>query len=444
MIFMKIFKAYDIRGIVPDELNVEIARDIGKAFGTMRNGKVYVGSDARESSPEIKKAFIEGLVSTGCHVIDIGISTSPLIIFCAGNYNCPAVNITASHNPKKYNGMKFFDTGAIPLSYETGIAEIEKLFSSKKFKESEGSVEVFSPREEYTDHLLGNLKSTGIKMKVVVDCFNNAGSKINPIILKKLGLEVLKIRCNEDGNFPENGPNPTEENLSELKQKVVETQANLGIAFDGDADRLVIVDETGAVVETKNIFSLLVKNAAIDEKELKVVHDVLTSKTVDDVILEEKGQPLVCRVGHTYISQKALEEKAQLSGELSGHYYFKQTFYGDDALFATMKLLQYLTRKKMKITECITKIPKYFSKSLRITVNKNAKEIVENIKKELSEKYGNVDTLDGAKVSFDEGWMIFRASNTGPKISIAYESKSKEEFQKIETIVKEIVERVSK
>ena len=425
-----IFKAYDIRGIVPDQITEEIASDIGKAFGSFRNGKIYVGCDARETSESIKRAFIDGLISTGCHVVDVGLVTTPLMIFCSGQYDSCAVSITASHNPKNYNGFKVFDKGAIPFSYETGIGEIENIFKSKNFKVGEGNVEVFNPREDYTTHLIGSLGLAGAKKKIVLDCFNGGGSEINPFVFEKLGLEVLKIRCDGDGNFPESGPDPSkEENLEELKQKVIDVGADLGIAVDGDGDRLSVVDEMGNIIKPQDIFCLLVKNAK--QPNLKVVYDILTSNEVSDVIKETGGEPIVSRVGHTYISQKAMKEKAQLSGELSGHYYFPETFYGDDALFAGMKLIQYLMKEGKPLSECLKGLPVYFSNNKRVKVSGDQHQIVGQLVNEFSEKYDSVDTLDGVKVNFDNGWMLFRASNTGPQIVIAYESKNKQEFKKI-------------
>jgi phosphomannomutase / phosphoglucomutase len=436
-----IFKAYDIRGVVGEELTEDVAMQIGKAFGTLKCGKVYVGGDCRETTPELKKAFIAGLVSTGCRVIDVGVASTPLINFCSGNYNACGVIITASHSAKKFNGVKFYDEKGVPVSYESGIGEIGRLVSTGEFKQGDGSVEVFNPREDYTTHLIGSLGMTCAKLKVVVDCMNGAGSLINPFVLEKLGVTVLKIRCNEDGNFPDSGPNPSDENLTELKQKVIETGADIGFGFDGDADRLTAVDEQGRVIEPKNVFSLLVKNSA-HENNLKVVHDALTSRSVDDVITGVGGEPLVCRVGHTYVSQMALENGAQLSGELSGHYFFKETFYNDDALFASMKIIQYLVKQGKTVSETLEGLPIYFSSGMRIGVNGDAKQIVNKLINEFAEKYGDVDTLDGVKVNFENGWMLFRASNTGPKISIAYESKNKDEFEKIDGIVKQIVERI--
>lgn len=438
-----IFKAYDIRGVYPSEINEEVARKIGMAFGVFRKGKVYVGCDTRESSPSLKKAFIEGLVCVGCHVVDVGVATTPLMIFCAGNYNSPSVNVTASHNPGEYNGFKFFDKGAFPLSYESGIKEIERIYSRQEFDSGEGKVEVFNPREDYMSHLIGNLGLSGSPMRVVVDCMNGAGSHINTFILEKLGLDVLRVRCKCNGEFPPGGPDPSKQkNLEEIKRKVVESRADLGFAFDGDGDRLVVVDNEGKVVDASSVFSLLVKNAALDYEELKIVHDVMTSKAVDEVIALSKGKTIVCRVGHTYISQKARENRAQLSGELSGHYYFKETFYGDDALFAGMKIIQYISRKNKPISECLKSIPVYFSNNIRIEVDRDPKKIVRELEKKLAKRFGRISTLDGVKVMFKSGWMLFRPSNTEPKISIAYESKEKKEYEKIRDIVKEIEEKI--
>jgi phosphomannomutase / phosphoglucomutase len=433
-----IFKAYDMRGTVPEQINENIAINIGKAFGTFRNNrvaKIYVGGDSRESTKEIKKAFIDGLLSTGCNVVDVGTATTPLMIFCAGNYDSVAVNVTASHNPKNYNGFKFFDLGGVPIGYEDGLKNVENIFRRSDFVEGEGKLEVFNPREEYTTHLIGSLGLTGVGLKIVVDCMNGSGSSIDPFVLEKLGAEVLKIRCDGSGDFPDSGPNPSEKNLDELKIKVIETGADLGLAFDGDGDRLAVVDNTGKFVEPKHIFSLLIKNTGLDANNFNVVRDIVSSNAVDDVAKMSGGNAIICRVGHTYIAQKSMETESLLSGELSGHYYFKETFYGDDALFAGMKLIQYLVRQRKKLSECLEGLPVYFSNAFYTKVNDDAQKIINQLKNKFTEEYGEIDTMDGVKVNFENGWMLFRASHTEPKILIVYESKNKDELEKIEAIV---------
>jgi len=440
-----IFKAYDMRGIVPDQINEDIARNIGKAFGTFRNNtvaKIYVGGDCRESTEEIKKAFIEGLLSTGCNVVDVGMATTPLMIFCAGNYDSVAVNVTASHNPKNYNGFKFFDRGGVPMGYEDGLKNVEHIFSRVDFVDGEGKLEVFNPREDYTTHLIGSLGLTGVGLKIVVDCMNGSGSLINSFVLEKLGVEVLKIRCDANGDFPDSGPNPKKENITELQTRVIETGADLGLAFDGDGDRLAVVDDKGRVIESKNVFSLLIKNAGLDGSGFNVVRDIVSSNAVDDVTRLSGGNSIVCRVGHTYIAQKSMETDAILSGELSGHYYFKETFYGDDALFAGMKLIQYLVRQRKKLSECLEGLPIYFSKSFYTKVNDDAGKIINQLKNKFTEEYSEIDTMDGVKVNFEDGWMLFRPSHTEPKILVVYESNNKDGFENVEAVVNKNLEGI--
>lgn len=439
-----IFKAYDIRGVYPDELDEQIVKNIGRAFGTLYNEDVYVGCDARETGPSLKKAFVAGLVSTGCRVVDVGVVTTPVMIFCAGSRRCPAVIVTASHSPKDYNGLKFFDSNAAPLSYESGIQEIQRIFESRRFKSGEGCADTEDVVGRYSTHLLRNLRAAVLEKKVVVDCFNGGASMINPYVLQELGCEVVKIRCRGDGDFPEDGPDPSiEKNLTELKKKVVETRADAGFAFDGDGDRLSVVDSEGKLVSPRLVFSLLIQNASFDNPGMKVVHDVLTSDTVDDITRKGGGLPVVCRVGHTYISQRMMKEKAAIAGELSGHYYFKETFFGDDALFATMKLLQFLNRTGKSLEQATKNFPETFSKSFYTRVSEDRKlAIIERITEDFSDR--ELDMLDGVKVKFERGWMIFRPSNTGPKMSIAYESTDEKEFKKIEAVVNSTIERYLK
>ncbi len=436
-----IFKAYDIRGIYPAELDEEIIEKIGKAAATLHGKNIVVGSDVRKTSPGLKSSLIKGLISSGAHVTDIGNITTPMMIFATANYGFDlGMVVTASHNPPQYNGVKIFGKGGFPLSYERGLDRIEKLVKENKFLTGNGTLEQKNIYDDYKKFLLKNLKIKTASLKIVVDCFNGSDSLIAPEILSSLGATVVRLRCGFNGDFPEAGPDPSHKgNLDPLSQKVLEEKADIGLAFDGDGDRLAVVDSKGNLVDTKIVFSFLAEN--IPEGS-KVVHDVLTSNTVIDSIKKNKSTPIACRVGHTYITQKILQEKAALGGELSGHFYFSETFGGDDALFAGLKVLETISAKNTSLEEYCSNYPKSHSDSMRVLIKEQEKlGFIEKIKNDFSLTH-KTDTLDGVKIFFNNGWAVFRPSNTEPKISVAYESSDKAEFLKIKNLVDDVISKI--
>jgi len=446
---MSIFRAYDVRGIYPTDINEEIALKIGKAFGTFNPGKIVVGDELRLSSPSLKKEFIKGLLSTGATVIDVGTVTSPIIMFATRHLKCDGgVNVSASHNPKEYNGFKFYSKGGIPIDFETGLIKIREIFDNENFAEGKGNSIKKDIIEDYSDFIL-NLIDTKkpINMKVVVDAGNGSTGGIYPKILRKAGIEVHELFCEPDGNFPNHEPNPTKtENLVHLQKTVLESGADLGFAFDGDGDRLAVVDENGSIVYVGIVFSILIKNALKKDPGSKIVYTILDSRAIDDVIRQHGGISTVCRVGHTYITQKMIKEKAALAGEISGHYYFKETYGADDALLACLNLIEYLAESGKRISEFADEFPKYFSQvseGLRIPIKKSKKfSFIDALKTEFKSRGFKTDTLDGVKVIFDDGWALFRPSNTEPVISMSYEAYNKKAFERIKKFVDDVVKKI--
>ena len=438
-----IFKAYDIRGIYPIELNEEIIEKIGKASANLRGKDIVIGSDVRKSSPSLKASLVKGLLSAGAKVTDVGSITTPMMIFATANYGFDlGMIITASHNPPQYNGIKFFERGGIGMTYESGVCQIEKIVNEADRKEEpiKGELKSRDIYEDYRKFLLKNLRIKKAPMKIVVDCFNGADSLIAPLVLSDLGAEVVKIRCSFNGDFPESGPDPSQDgNLELLKQAVLKEKADLGFAYDGDGDRLAVVGSNGNPIETKIVFSFLIEGAP---RGSKVIYEVLTSNTVVDTIKKNGGFPIVCRVGHTYIGEKLLKEKAALAGEISGHFFFKEIFGGDDALYASLKVLETMIEKKINLDKYASGYPKSFFETRRVLIKESEKlNFIENLKSDFS-KSANIDTLDGVKIFFETGWAVFRPANTEPKISIAYESSNKEEFEKIVGMVEKIISKI--
>jgi phosphomannomutase/phosphoglucomutase len=446
---MSIFRAYDVRGVYPTDLNEKIALKMGKAFGTLNPGKIIVGNDVRLSSPSLKKELIKGLISTGCDVIDIGMVTTPMVIFSTKHLKCDGgVMVTASHNPKEFNGFKFNDSNAVPISYESGLNKIQEIFDEEKFSTGSGKVIKKNILKEYSEFLLNKIDmKNSVDMKIVVDAGNASPGSIYPKVLRKIGVDVHELYCEPDGNFPNHQPDPTKkENMVDLQRKVLDIGANLGFAYDGDGDRLGVVDKNGKNLEPNKIFALLIKQALESKPNSKIVYDVLSSMMIEDIIRKHNGIPVVSKVGHTYITQRMVGENAVLAGELSGHYYFEETFCSDDALFASLKLIEFLTKSGRKLNEHFKDLPRYYSQvseGMRVPIKESEKfSFIENLKEELRKKGYKIDTLDGVKIIFEDGWALLRSTHTESKISVVYESRSKEGFRKIEKFINDIVGRI--
>jgi phosphomannomutase/phosphoglucomutase len=276
---------------------------------------------------------------------------------------------------------------------------------------------------------------------------NGSTGRIYPKTLRELGLDVYELFCEPDGNFPNHEPNPCKnEVLAELQKKVLESKADIGFAFDGDGDRIAAVDEKGKIVYVGVVFSILIDNALKKKPGSKVVYTILDSKAIDDVIKGKGGVPVVCRVGHTYITEKIIEEDAVIAGEISGHYYFKDTNGADDALFACLKLIESLVTSGKKISDYEKEFPKYLSEvseALRFPVKASEKfPFIESLKKEFIKKGYKIIIVDGVKVMFEDGWALFRPSNTEPIISMSYEAYNEDAFKRIKKFVEEIVARI--
>jgi phosphomannomutase/phosphoglucomutase len=448
---LEIFKAYDVRGIYPTMLDEQTALRIGKAFSTYNPGKIVVGNDTRLSGPSLKKKLIEGLTSTGAHIVDVGTTTSPALMFSTRFLDCDGgVMVTASHNPKEYNGFKFYRKNGIPISYEMGLNKVQELFEREKFSQGKGKTETTSIHDDYISFLLQEIRfRKKPAFKVVVDAGNGAGGVVNPSALKKAGLEVVELFCNPDGNYPNHQPDPSKpENVVALKSKVRETGADLGFGYDGDGDRLAVVDAEGNTVPTGVVFSILIQNALAQNPGGKVVYTALDSRAVDDVIRQHGGVPIVCRVGHTYITMKLLEEDAVVAGEISGHYYFRGTHGADDALFASLKIIESLVNSGKTLADYARDYPKYYSQvseKCRFPVKESEKfPFIEQLKTRFKREGYKIDTLDGVKVLFEDGWAMFRPSNTEPVISVSYEAKTKQNFDRIEKLVQETVATIPK
>ncbi len=432
---MSIFKAYDIRGVYPSELNEEIAYKIGRAFVSFLNiDKVVVSQDMRKSSESLKKELIRGITEQGADVIEIeGFCSTPRSYFACWFLKAPgSVMVTASHNPARYNGFKFTRHEAIPISADTGIKDIEKLVLENRFPESKrtGKVTKIDITADYKKHLFRFFDPSKIKpLKVVIDAGNGMGGKDMELILDSLPLKVTKLYFEPDGSFPNHEANPLkEENLVDIKRKIKEEQADFGIALDGDADRVFFIDENAETISSDFITCLIAEDLLKKNKGETILYDLRSSWITKETIEKNGGKAVMCRVGHSFIKEQMRKEKAIFAGELSGHFYFRDNFYTDSGVIAALKVIQIISESGKKLSELIRPLKKYFASG---EINSEVKDKEGKIK-ELAERYkdGKVSFLDGIRVEYDDWWFNVRPSNTEPLLRLNLEAKSKELMEK--------------
>ena len=444
-VYKNIFRKYDIRGIYGKEVTETFAELLGKTFGSflIRNGEseIIVGMDNRKSSPSIKKSLIEGLISTGVNVIDIGIVVTPIFYYATYLYKIKGgIMVTASHNPANYNGFKIqFGEGTI---YGEQLLNLkEEMIKGDFIKGSRyGYILERSPVEEYIKNIEEKIKLGDKKLKVVVDCGNGTASLFAPEILKRLGCDVVPLYCISDAEFPNHFPDPTvEDNLIDLIKKVRIEKADLGIAYDGDGDRIGVVDETGRIIWGDMLMILFWREILPKYPNIDAIVEVKCSNALVEEIKKLGGKPFFYKTGHSLIKAKMQEINSPFTGEMSGHMFFRDEYYGfDDALYATARLLRILSNTDKSLGELFYDIPKYFSTpEIRIPCKDEEKfEKVEKAKKYFKEKNMDIITIDGVRVNFKNGWGLIRASNTGEQLILRCESRDKNELKLIKRELK--------
>jgi phosphomannomutase/phosphoglucomutase len=435
-----VFKEYDIRGVADADLTTGAIETIGRAFGTYiqrttgRN-KVVIGRDVRLSSERFFSAVAQGLLSTGCHVADVGVVPTPALSFAQESTLADgAVMVTASHNPAEFNGLKL-QVGPYPLAGEA-LQHVERLIAKGQYEVGKGTMSTVDVLPEYVDCIRHRLRPSR-SLKVVVDGGSGAAGLIGSQLIEDLGCEVFRLYCEPDGRFPHHDPDPLEEkNIRDLKALVLEQGADLGVGFDGDGDRLGVVDERGDMVLPDKYVALLAREFLINVPA-KVVLDVRCSQALVDDIVAHGGVPLMTRCGNAYIIQKIRQENAALGVELSGHVFFNDPPLNfDDALFAAGKLVEYLSKVERPLSDLVAELPQYFSSpEIRIPCPDTEKfAIVEAIKESFMQTHDVLD-IDGARVQFDGGWALVRASNTQPVLSVRMEGRTVAELGRIEAEV---------
>ncbi|MGB9838984.1 phosphomannomutase/phosphoglucomutase [Thermovenabulum sp.] len=436
-----IFRQYDIRGVVGEELTENVAETLGKAFGSfsIKKGEklVVVGSDNRLSSPSLKKAVINGLLSTGCDVVDLGTVVTPVFYFARIHYKInPGIMVTASHNPPQFNGFKVAFGHA--TLYGEDIQYIRKLMEEGNFEKGNGTLKCIDPTEDYINDITSRIKLSR-PLKVAIDCGNGTASFIAERLFTRLGAQVYPLYCDSDPNFPNHFPDPVKpENMQDLKNLVLKGNLDLGIGFDGDGDRIGVVDDKGQIIWGDMLMILFWREILPKHPGATAIVEVKCSQALVEEITKLGGNPIFYKTGHSLIKAKMKEIGAIFTGEMSGHMFFADEYYGfDDALYAAARLLRILSNTEKKLSELLSDVPKYYSTpEIRVHCSDEEKfDKVQEVKKYFSGRYEIID-IDGARVIFPDGWGLVRASNTGPELIVRCESKTPEGLEKIKEEIK--------
>lgn len=435
-----IFRAYDIRGIVDQELTPAILQDIGRAIGTVagNNGikTLVVGRDGRQSSASYAESVINGLINTGCSVIDIGQVPTPVLYFATYHAGTRAgVMITGSHNPANYNGLKIVLNGE-PLA-EQQLEELGELARHGVFAQGQGARWSMNVVDDYVERLVTDNRLQR-PFKVVVDCGSGVEGDLAPNVLRKLGCDVQELYCQVDGRFPFHHPDPSRpENLAALRTAVEKSGADIGLAFDGDGDRLGIVDNAGHIIWPDRLMMLFAKDLLSRQPGAEIIFDVKCSRNLEKVILQHGGRPLMWKSGHSLLRRKMNERGALLAGELSGHFFFKERWFGfDDGLYAAMRLLEVLSAEHKTSAEIFAELPHAVSTpelSIPMPDETRAAFIAKFVQQSHFAE-GTITTIDGMRVDFADGWGLVRASNTMPCLTLRFEAVSSTALQRIQKL----------
>jgi len=445
----KIFKAYDIRGIYPSEINEKSAYLIGRAFVgflNKKNPKIAVGRDNRLSSPSLFKSLTEGIIDQGGEVINIGLSISPLLYFTVGHLKLDGgINITASHNPSKYNGFKLVGGNVFPISEKTGIKEIKALASKGTFERKKIKKGKMIKKDVLKDYIRFNLKGNNLKsiksLNIVIDTANAVPGVIVPKFFKETKCNIYHLFSKLDGSFPNHEPSPHEgKNLKELEKEVLNKKADLGIAFDGDGDRIIFVDEKGKMIRGDFITVLMIGLILRENPGEKILYDIRSSNIVRDTIKEKGGKAVAGRMGHTFIKEKMRKKNIFFQGELNGHYYLKDHYFSEAPFFVIFKILEEISKTGKTISQLVEPYNKKYFYSGEINFQiRNKKKVLETLEKKYANKGGKVLKIDGLRVDFKDWWFLVRASNTEPLIRLVVEANTeslmREKIKEIKSLI---------
>ena len=434
-----IFREYDIRGKVNDDFPPEVVLNLGKAFGTFikRSGgqEIALSGDVRLSTPSLIEQFKVGVLSTGVDVINIGILPTPVNYYSMFKLDVAgAVQITGSHNPPEFNGFKMSRNKK--SVFGESIQDLREIIEKEDFERGEGDEAPYNILRDYKKMISSKI-NLDKKLKVVLDCGNAAGAVCAPEIFRNFNIDLEELYCDVDGTFPNHHPDPTvKKNLKDLIEKMKTGRFDVGIAFDGDADRIGVVDEKGDVIWADQLMALFLPEIISPGDE--ILFDVKCSKSLEEMITKYGGKPIMWKTGHSLVKQKMLELDCKFGGEMSGHIFFADDYFGyDDGIYVAARLLQTLSGSSKALSELTDELPKYFSTPemrLEAKSDEDKFKISEIAVKYFTDNY-NCSTVDGVRINFDEGWGLVRASNTQPVIVCRFEATSVEKMDEYKNLV---------
>ncbi|MCB5260002.1 MAG: phosphomannomutase/phosphoglucomutase [Candidatus Cloacimonetes bacterium] len=447
MIKSEVFRQYDIRGVVDEQLNDESYYLIGKGFGSMLRQKglrsIVIGGDARHSTRSFMDSFIKGALETGCDVTDIGLVATPLLYFAIWKLKQDGgAMITASHNPSQYNGCKL--NLGLSSVYAESLQELLKLIQTEKFEQGEGKLINADISNDYIQYIEDNIHIER-PVKVIVDGGNGMGGPYLPEILRRKGCEVIEMYCEPDGDFPNHHPDPTvEKNMTDLSRAVVEAEYELGIGLDGDADRIGVVDENGKMLFGDQILNILARDYLAQNKGKTIIADVKCSKNLYDDIEARGGKAIMYKTGHANIKMYMKEIGVEFAGEMSGHVFLKDRYLGfDDAIYVSCRFIEIVAKTALPVSKYLADQPKmYNTPELHTKCEDNRKfEVVAKVCNEFKEGGYKVNDIDGARITFDDGWGLIRASNTTPVLVTRYEATTEERMNEIRTLIENVIKK---
>ena len=430
----KIIKAYDIRGLVKNEVTTDFSFALGVAYAKFLEierepATIVVGEDMRDSSAPLADAFSDGATSQGMDVIRIGLASTDMLYFASGKLNLPGIMFTASHNPAQYNGMKLCKSGAKPIGQESGLLTIKQLIQEGIAISNRpvGSIRKMDLLDDYVTYLIDRFPKKTFKkrkLKVVIDAGNGMAGFTAPSVMKKLNVDLIPMYFELDGDFPNHEANPIEpKNLKDLQKRVKKEKADLGLAFDGDADRCFLVDENADLVNPSSLTALIAVRELKSNPGASIIYNLISSKAVPEIILENGGKPVRSRVGHSYIKSLMAQTGAVFGGEHSGHFYFADFWRADSGMLAALYALAELMDSPKSLSEILESFDRYFSSGEINTQVKDARKSIKLVRKKY-ENENEIDELDGLTVSSQKWWFNLRPSNTEPLLRLNVEADS--------------------
>jgi phosphomannomutase len=422
-----IFKAYDIRGVVPDQLDEDAARRIGAAFAHWAGApRIALGRDVRPSSPGLAVAFSDGVASRGVGVVDLGLVSTDLLYFASGELDVPGCVLTASHNPPRYNGLKLCLAGAAPVGEDTGLRQVRELAERDEFPGApdRGTIEPVHLLDRYVEHVVGFVDVAGLRpLTVVADTANGMGGLVVPAVFDRLPFKLVPLYFELDGTFPNHPADPIDPaNQRDLRAAVTEHGADVGLSFDGDADRVFLVDEQANGVSGSLVTALVAEGMLERHPGAKIVHNLICSWVVPEVIRERGGEPIRTRVGHSFIKQVMAETGAVFGGEHSGHYYFREHYRADSGLIAALLVLERLSAADVPLSELLEPYRRYHASGEINSVVADQAGSIERVARAFAD--GRQDRLDGLTVEYDDWWFNVRPSNTEPLLRLNVEART--------------------